>query len=156
MAIKKKKKKKRKPISHGYAAALEGHCKTSLKARFAFSVSPVAHLFPDSDTAPRSKNWISDKEFWPFDLDDLDDFVDPPSVDPFFLRELFGMAGWSWLEDSGPSFDFCCRREWRELPEESRAGDPIEPSFERRRRECFELSDPRLVGEFTGEARLVE
>lgn len=36
---KKNKKIKRKAISHSYVAALEGHCKISLKARFAFSVS---------------------------------------------------------------------------------------------------------------------
>ena len=76
------------------------------------------------------------------------------------------MAGWSGLEDSGcgPRLDFCCLREWRELPEEwrelpeeSRVGDPIEASFfEWRRLECFELSEPLLVGELTGEPRLVE
>ena len=109
---------------------------------------------PDSDSCPISKYWISVKEFWPFDLDDL---VDPPSVDPFFRRELLGIAGWSGARESDPRFDFSRRREWRELPDESRAGELVPASaVERRRLECFEASEPRLVGELTSEPKLLE
>ncbi|PON37710.1 hypothetical protein PanWU01x14_318090 [Parasponia andersonii] len=109
---------------------------------------------PVSDSIPRSKYWISVKEFWPIDLDDL---VDPPSVEPFFLQELLGMAGWSEGMESSPRFDFWCRREWRELPDESLAGELEEAStVERRRLECFALSKPRLVGELISERKLLE
>jgi len=115
-------------------------------------------LFPGSANISISENCISVSELWPLDRedrDDLDDLVDPPSTafDPFLRRELFGMAG---VSVGGPRFDFCCLREWRELPEESLAGEAEASFLEWRRREFFGLSEVLWVGELVGEPRLLE
>lgn len=67
------------------------------------------------------------------------------------------MEGWSGAVESGPKLDLWFRREWRALPDESRAGELVEASaVERRRLECLALSEPFLVGELDSEPKLVD